>query len=251
MDIGNQIQGLLDKIESDNNVKIILAIESGSRAWGFPSIDSDYDIRFVYHQEKDWYLSPFEQPNVIDTVFIGELDAGGWDIGKCMQLMYKGNAALLEWLHSPIVYRQDQAKLAGLKQLAVDTFNSKSVFHHYRSLAKKKILDAKTANNAKSYLYGLRALLCAQWVVDFNSIPPVEFKRLTDCYFTNHSCEERLLILLKDKLSLTEKDRYPIATELLDYSKNKLAGLTEPQATTNTPVSIETYNQVFKKILNS
>jgi hypothetical protein len=100
-----EIQQLLGTIERDNEVTIIHAIESGSRAWGFPSIDSDYDIRFIYYHPPSWYLSAFEKKDTIDLAINDELDAGGWDIGKCMRLLHKGNMPIYEWLYSPVIYR--------------------------------------------------------------------------------------------------------------------------------------------------
>ena len=50
-DIQKEIQENLDAIEQQNHVRILLAVESGSRAWGFASPDSDYDVRFIYMQE--------------------------------------------------------------------------------------------------------------------------------------------------------------------------------------------------------
>ncbi len=85
--MGQQIKALLSKVESEHDVTIILAVESGSRAWGFPSSDSDYDIRFIYMHDRDWYASVFPKRDVIENMFVGELDAGGWDLRKALQLM--------------------------------------------------------------------------------------------------------------------------------------------------------------------
>ena len=249
MDIQKQIQDLLDKIEREHKIVIILAIESGSRAWGFPSRDSDYDIRFIYHHERDWYLSAFQKRDVVDAVFIGDLDAGGWDITKCMQLMHKGNAPLLEWLHSPIVYRQDETKITALKELAKKSFNPKMIFHHYISLAKKKMLDENTAANAKSYLYALRALLCAQWVADFESIPPVEFKVLQDHYFEGGACRDQLMALLSAKLDLAEADQYMIPEELMAYVKDTLSRLAEADVDAMRLDGTEHYDILLRDIL--
>ncbi len=180
--LDRQIESLLNKVESEYGVTIILAVESGSRAWGFPSRDSDYDIRFIYVHERDWYASVFPKRDVIENMFVGELDAGGWDLRKALQLMQKGNAPLYEWLGSPIVYRRDMARLPPLAELAAVSVNPKALFYHYFSLAKKKIAAEDFATNAKSFLYGFRALLCAQWIVDFGSAPPVAFRQLVDRY---------------------------------------------------------------------
>ena len=54
------------EIEEKENIKVIHAIESGSRAWGFASPDSDYDVRFIYVRNKNFYLSLRENKDFID-----------------------------------------------------------------------------------------------------------------------------------------------------------------------------------------
>lgn len=245
----NEIQTLLETIEQEQQVKILLAVESGSRAWGFPSQDSDYDIRFIYCHERDWYLSAFQKRDVVDTVFIGDLDAGGWDITKCLQLLHKGNAPLLEWLHSPIVYRADDAKVAPLRELAEASFNPKMIFHHYVSLAKKKLLDEKTATHAKSYLYGLRAVLCARWIVDFKTIPPVAFETLHTHYVKSGGLQDELTELLRAKLHLAEGDQYRITDQLMKYATDSLSTLLESDVEACKSVEIERYDTLLRYIL--
>lgn len=251
MDIEQQIQSLLSEIEQKHKISIILAIESGSRAWGFPSKDSDYDIRFIYHHEQERYLSVFEQRDVIDTVFIGDLDAGGWDIKKCLQLMNKGNAPLLEWLGSPIIYRQNKSKADLLRKLGTDSFNPKPIFYHYLSLAKKKVLDERTKTNTKSYLYALRALLCAKWIQEFETIPPVEFELLRQRYLDEGLLKKELLELLRAKKDMTEKDQYTIPASLIEYAENTLEALSTVELVVKKTVSREEYDSVFKAVLKS
>jgi hypothetical protein len=95
----------LIEIEKNNDVKVIYACESGSRAWGFASEDSDYDVRFIYVHSKDWYLTIADKRDVIEIPFDGDLDINGWDIRKSLKLLRKSNSPLLEWLSSPIKYR--------------------------------------------------------------------------------------------------------------------------------------------------
>jgi predicted nucleotidyltransferase len=102
-----QIDARLDAIENDDRVTIGWAIESGSRAWGFPSPDSDYDCRFLFVRQEDDYLSPWIRRDVIETPLEGDLDVNGWDLGKAIKLLLKGNAVVIEWLTSPIAYRGD------------------------------------------------------------------------------------------------------------------------------------------------
>src|SRR5580698_6695076 len=101
------IDARLADIARDHGVSIPLAIESGSRAWGFPSPDSDYDCRFVFVRPVNQYLSPWQQRDVIETPLEGDLDVSGWDLAKAIKLLLKGNAVIIEWLTSPIVYDGD------------------------------------------------------------------------------------------------------------------------------------------------
>src|SRR5437879_13444130 len=101
--MNNQISDELLAIEERERVRILYACESGSRAWGFPSADSDYDVRFIYVHRPEWYLSVFEKRDVIERPLKDCLDLSGWDIKKALQLLRKSNAPLLEWLGSPIV----------------------------------------------------------------------------------------------------------------------------------------------------
>lgn len=208
---------LLSNIESEQNIKIIHAVESGSRAWGFPSVDSDYDVRFIYCHEKDWYITPFDRKDTIDISMQGDLDAGGWDIGKCLALLYKGNAVLQEWLNSPVVYRSDSEMHLVLRNFAAKEFNPAAAFYHYISLAKRKFLDEATASNAKYFLYGLRAVLCAQFIADNKHVPPVFFDTLVKQYIPDPEVPG-LNQLLKYKSLGGEKDQLVISPALWDFS---------------------------------
>lgn len=243
-----EIHHFLDKIEQQYQISIISAIESGSRAWGFPSKDSDYDIRLIYHHPTDWYLSAFHKRNVIENIFDGDLDAAGWDISKCLQLLYKGNAPLYEWLHSPIGYRKNQQKLDLLRELANQAFNPKIIFYHYISLAKKKLLDSNTQHKPKAFLYGLRALLCAQWIAHDTSIPPVDFHKLTERYLRG-SIKEDLTQLLLKKSTQSEQDENLISQALWQYAHNLLTQLRESRIPTQGIKTQETYDNTLREIL--
>ncbi len=139
-DVFNEVQAHLVNIEKNHNVKILQAIESGSRAWGFPSPDSDYDVRFIYAHSRDWYLQLAEERDVIELPISGDLDIAGWDLRKVFNLANRGNAVLQEWMISPAVYQQSN-RYAELFELVRKTFNPMSTYHHYRSMAKKAYLD--------------------------------------------------------------------------------------------------------------
>ena len=108
-----RITSILKEIEARHGVAILYACESGSRGWGFASQDSDYDVRFIYQNPRNWYLSIDEKRDVIELPINDELDINGWDLRKALRLLRKSNPALFEWLSSPIVYRQDEEFVSG------------------------------------------------------------------------------------------------------------------------------------------
>ena len=138
--VSNEVQKHLERIEQEHDVTVIHAIESGSRAWGFPSPDSDYDVRFIYAHHGDWYLQLTEERDVIELPINDELDIAGWDLRKAFNLANKGNVVIQEWMISPIVYKQSD-DYSQLFELLSKAFNTISAYHHYRSMAKKAYLD--------------------------------------------------------------------------------------------------------------
>ncbi len=212
-----EIQDLLKELEQERNITVIHAVESGSRAWGFPSKDSDYDVRIIYHHEQEWYISPFDKKDNIEIPIKDDLDIAGWDIAKTLNLLYRGNAPVHEWLNSPIVYDSKLEKHTLLRNFSFAEFNPSPAFYHYISLAKKKFLDDKAQLNAKAFLYGLRALLCANWIADNNSAPPVLFNKLTTHYLDTTLLHDLEAVLL-DKAEKKEKDTFKIPNNLWSFS---------------------------------
>jgi len=177
----NEVLDHLTKIEREHDVAILQAIESGSRAWGFPSPDSDYDVRFIYAHPRDWYLQLSEERDVIELPINDELDIAGWDIRKALNLANKGNAVIREWMISPIVYKQSES-YAQLTDLVNKSFNPTSVYHHYRSMAKKAYFDIERSEQKKlkRFFYFARATLSALWVVEKEAMPSILFSDLVN-----------------------------------------------------------------------
>ncbi len=175
-----EILQLLQRIEDSHGVRILHACESGSRAWGFASPDSDFDIRFIFARPETAYLSVRDGLESIDLPLEGDLDAGGWDVRKAARLLGKSNGALVEWLHSPVVYRSEPGFIGRWREVAREVFSPRLSFEHYRGLAKQMMLARLQDGQvrAKDYLYALRAALAAEWVVDGRGIPPVPFAEL-------------------------------------------------------------------------
>ena len=173
--IQKQIETALDGIECDQDARILFAVELGSRAWGFASPDSDYDVRFVYKRNVREYVRIREQRDVIELPIAGDLDINGWDILKALTQFRKSNPALLEWLHSPIVYRVQGTFAKNLRKLAAEHFSPRRMTYHYLSMAKQNYrlsIENKAEVSLKKYLYVLRPLACIAWLEQNDSPPP-------------------------------------------------------------------------------
>ena len=173
----------LKDIESKYDVKVLLAVESGSRAWGFASKDSDYDVRFVYVHRKEWYLTLVEGRDVIEELDSdGVMDFAGWDLKKALLLMGKGNCAFAEWLNSPIIYYKDEEFFKSVSSLKEDYFRKVSAVNHYYHMAMnhdKRYLE-KRGCEMKKFMYHLRGLLAAKYAALYGTYHPVLFGDLVD-----------------------------------------------------------------------
>ncbi|WP_433630665.1 nucleotidyltransferase domain-containing protein [Nocardia sp. CA-120079] len=158
------IDAELDRIERAHRVSVPLAIESGSRAWGFPSPDSDYDCRFVYVAHMDTYLSPWRTRDVIETPLVGLLDVNGWDLAKALRLLVNGNAVLMEWLMSPIVYRGDDRFRTELRTVAAEVADRSQLARHYLHLGSRQWALFEHHRSLKKVFYSLRPAMALRWL---------------------------------------------------------------------------------------
>ena len=181
-----QILEELRAIEARHEVTVLFACESGSRGWGFASPDSDYDVRFIYVHRLPWYLTVAPGRDVIELPISGPsvgappLDINGWELRKALGLMRESNPTLLEWLRSPIVYREEAGPMARFRTLAEAVYTRPRAWHHYRSMAKKNFREhlQGEAVRFKKYLYVLRPLLAARWIAARDGVPPMRFAEL-------------------------------------------------------------------------
>lgn len=170
----------LSELEQQENIKILYACESGSRAWGFASPDSDFDVRFIYTRHIGDYLSIAEMPDVLGLPVNEVLDIGGWDLKKSLKLFLKSNAPLYEWLQSPIIYREDNGFASEMRGLMPSYFSMRSSGNHYLSMAFNTLRDDLQGEivKLKRYFYALRPALACQWIVEKQTVPPMEFEAL-------------------------------------------------------------------------
>lgn len=180
--VRDEIIRRLDACELEHDVRIIYCAESGSRAWGFASPDSDYDVRFIYARPRDWYLS-FDverRRDVIEYPIVDEIDINGWDLRKALYLFTRTNGALLEWLGSPIVYREIGETAANLRELASSHVSDIALCYHYSHMARRNAQQflEKDEVKLKKYFYVLRPLLAIRWIQNGKGVPPVPFEEL-------------------------------------------------------------------------
>ena len=210
-----KILNKLSEIERDKNIEILFAVESGSRAWGFASPDSDYDIRFVYKHKKEWYLHLWEQTDTIQFMTDNDLlDGSGWDVRKALRLLAKSNASFTGWLFSPIVYRANDDFLNEIKKVANTNFNPVSGFYHFHSMNKgfEETLDSDKMT-LKSFFYAIRTALCANWIYKNKTIPPVLFREMYSLIDSSYHSKLDELIALKSKR--IEKSNDPVESDLI------------------------------------
>ena len=174
-----KIQEQLRRIEEAENIKILLAVESGSRAWGFASPDSDYDVRFIYIRRLEDYLRLDAIRDVIELPIDDVLDINGWDLQKTLRLLHKSNPTLFEWFSSSIVYQKTEF-VDEFRDLMMHYFSSKKTLYHYVSMAEGNYREYLKGDlvRAKKYFYVLRPVLACQWILDWGTPPPMLFSEL-------------------------------------------------------------------------
>jgi hypothetical protein len=175
-----RIQTALAELEITRGIRVLYACESGSRAWGFPSTDSDYDVRFIYCHPTDWYLALDEGSDTLNFPVDDDLDLAGWELRKALRLLRGANAALFEWLQSPVVYHEALAFRARLAPLLPAAFNPKAGLHHYLGQLRRGVEEdmAGAEVRLKRLFYALRSALAARWIRKRGTLPPMEFAPL-------------------------------------------------------------------------
>ena len=239
----------LKELEVEHNIEIVYACESGSRAWGFPSNDSDYDVRFFYKHKLDWYLSIEDKKDTITDVG-PVLDFAGWELRKTMRLFRASNSSLYEKLRSPITYINTSELKNELLRLENEYYRPLSGVHHYLSLSKNFMRDYMNGEKVKlkKYFYVLRSTLAAIWIVEKEGVPPMEFNYLRELILDKEVVKWiDLMLRLKMKNDETyEVNLFPPIdnwlTEAIRNIENKLTRIDrEPKSET------ERLNKLFRK----
>ena len=218
-DIEAAVGARLAALEGEHDVRVLFAAESGSRAWGFPSPDSDYDVRFIYVHRPEWYLSVLEGRDVIEAPLDEhDLDVAGWDLRKTFRLFLKSNPALYEWLASPIVYRDAEGLAEELRGLAERAYSRRALAEHYLKISgtrkrKKEALGGTVG--AKKYLYTLRPLFALAWLRENGTLPPMALPEIVAGIGLSEEIRQALDALLEVK-SRTKEQGQVARSPLLD-----------------------------------
>ena len=207
-DMRAHIAATLDDVAREHGVTILYAAESGSRAWGFASPDSDYDVRFIYAHDRDWYTSLHEARDVIERPLDAKLvDLAGWDVRKALRLLLKSNPPLYEWLVSPIVYSDDGSFRPAAKSLFERHASPRVLASAYHAIARRQWIektDGRDEVKLKRYFYLVRPLLSLQWVVENGTLPPMNLQQLMADVHVPSDVADAIASLLDKKRSTPE-----------------------------------------------
>ena len=217
----------LNEIEKNEDVRIIHVAESGSRAWGFAAPDADYDVRFIYVRQRDYYLKLEKTRDVIEWQQDELLDINGWDLQKSLRLLHKSNPALFEWNHSPVIYKTTD-EWAFVQKIIDNYFLLKPGLYHYLSMAKSNYREYLKSDivKLKKYLYVIRPILACKWILNKKSPPPVLFMDLINSELED---EMRPVIdnLLDQKINSPEKSMTKRIDKLNEYIDLNIDSLKE------------------------
>ena len=248
-----EIKKELAQIEVESEIKILLAVESGSRAWGFASKDSDWDVRFIYIHRLDWYLKIDDLKNSQEEMLPNDLDFAGWELKKALKLFRKSNPPMLEWLRSPIVYLEQFSTAERLREMSEKYFNPKSCMYHYLSMARNNFREflQKDLVKSKKYFYVLRPVLACDWIKENNSFPPMEFQDLIDSQVKDAKIKTEIAELLKRKMAGEELKEEPKIEILNEFLESKIEFYKEyvEQIEPNDKPQTESLDELFKETI--
>jgi predicted nucleotidyltransferase len=214
----------LREIEEEKGMRILYACESGSRAWGFPSLDSDYDVRFLYLHPTEWYLSIQKKRDVIEYPISEQLDINGWDLRKALMLFRKSNPPLMEWLGSPIVYLEEFSIVDKMRELAKEYYSPFASIYHYLHMAQGNYREYLRGEYVwlKKYFYVLRPILAVNWIENEFGVVPTEFDALVEKLVKEPKLKKTIDTLVQEKRDGEELDYGPRIDTISEFIEQEL-----------------------------
>ncbi|SHH97145.1 hypothetical protein SAMN04488109_6356 [Chryseolinea serpens] len=243
------IQEKLRALEREFDIRILFACESGSRAWGFASVDSDFDVRFIYVHKAEFYLSLSDQRDVVELPVNDVLDISGWELRKALRLFRKSNAPLYEWLQSPLVYEAVPGFVDELTALMPLYFSPRAAMHHYLSMTNGIFENDLSENRVrlKKYFYALRTLLACQWIASRSEVPPMEFDKLRA--IMREDLNETVDGLLGQKAVGDEKSTILPVESVNDYIREQIGICKKAIPESSIAGGDEPLNRIFRKYM--
>lgn len=246
----SKIQSIISQLEQYKGIHVLYACESGSRAWGIPSSDSDNDVRFIYTHPADWYLSLSKRRDTISITRDG-IDLVGWDLRKTFQLMKKSNAAALEWMNAPIIYHKSPGFLRQFREIGQSCCSPNALNFHYMSIA-KKFYDA-CANEEfvkiKTWFYALRAVLNCRWVITHQQVPPMMLQDTLS--LVNADLEKEILSLIAAKSAKEESFLIKKSASLTNFIEASIQlSETYKNKLPHNKVNMHAMDTFFKKMIH-
>ena len=251
MDFKEELDKKLSELEKAENIRILHCIESGSRAWGFESPDSDYDVRFIYVRPGEFYLRLDKTRDVIEWQLDDVWDINGWDLSKALRLLHKSNPTMFEWNNSPIVYRTTE-EWQSLKGLINDCFCSRPGAWHYLSMAKGNNREFLHGDEVrlKKYFYVLRPILACEWIIKKGTPPPMLFSELSEAMLPEEM-KAPVNDLLRKKMETPELGTGRRIDVLNDFIDSRLADIeaTVSALPDKPEIGWERLNEAFLRIV--
>ncbi|MGV3527229.1 MAG: DNA polymerase beta superfamily protein [Candidatus Sericytochromatia bacterium] len=244
----------LAQAEAQHGVRVLLAIESGSRAWGFASPNSDYDVRFIYVHPPAWYqaVDLEERRDVIEYPIVDEIDINGWDVRKALRLYWKSNPGFVEWIQSPITYVDRGAFRSSALRLLPEIYAPERGIYHYLSMARKNYRGylRESVVPLKKYFYVLRPLLAARWIAQTGMAAPVAFAELLSLLQGQPELLAEIDKLLEQKSQTPEMGRCQAVPILNRFIESELADFQrEIPEKSDAPEVMAALNALFHTLL--
>lgn len=247
------IKRKLEDISLKENIKIIYACESGSRAWGFASNDSDYDVRFIYIRPLEDYLAIDDIKDTLEFPINDVLDLSGWDIRKALKLFRNSNPVLFEWLQSPIIYSENLSFRGLLSTYLNEYFSLRAGLHHYLGMTINPLKNDLQEQDvkAKKYCYALRSVLSCKWIREKQTVPPMEFKILRMLISDRPELNKQIDYILERKMNDDEKLLIPRVDMINDFIEAEIKLADEfAQTVDRKQGDTEKLNGIFRTMLS-
>lgn len=249
----SQIKEVIKRIEAERKIRVLHACEAGSRAWGFPSTDSDYDIRMIYVHTKDWYISLYEKKDTLNQLLQkDQLHFSGMELKKALNMLYRSDINLYERLQSNNIYQTDEAFISDLNLAAQNLYAPLTATYHYIALVKKALAETDLPEiSLKKLFRGIRAALCCLWLIEKGRRPPVEISLMLDTLSLDLRLKRRIKDLIQLKGCQKEHYTHPREYDIIDWLKQTV--LEAERRAYQLPVSKDKgvdLNKIFVKWVN-